>query len=296
MATNPKITYCLWFDGVAEDAAKFYTSVFKNSRITDTMRNPTDTPSGKTGTVLTAGFNIEGQQFLGLNGGPQFKINPSVSFFVHGETEAEITRLWEKLSQGGTVLMPLDKYFFSEKYGWVQDRFGVSWQLILSGGEAPQKIFPSLMFVGDVYGKAEEAINFYVSVFKGSKIGNISPYGAGMDPEKENSVAYADFQLENQWFAAMESAREHHFAFNEGVSLVVNCDTQEEIDFYWNKLSAVPQAEACGWLKDKYGVSWQIVPANISRLLQHQDKEKSKRAMEALMEMKKLDIAALENA
>lgn len=291
-----KITYCLWFNKEAEDAAKFYSGIFKDVKINEIFRNSVDTPSGKAGTVLTVSLSIEGQQFLGLNGGPEFKINPSISFFVHCKTEKEVVQLWEKLSENGTVLMPLDKYFFSKKYGWIQDKFGVSWQLILSEDKIKQVIVPSLLFVGKVYGKVKEAMKFYTSVFKDSVIGNVSPYGEGMDPEKKDSIAYAEFQLEKQWFSAMESAREHHFYFNEGLSFVVNCDTQKEIDGYWKKLSAVPEAETCGWLKDKYGVSWQIVPANISKLLQHKDPEKSKRVMQAIMKMKKLDVAGLENA
>jgi predicted 3-demethylubiquinone-9 3-methyltransferase (glyoxalase superfamily) len=302
MATNnqngkQKITPFLWFDKQAEEAAKFYTSVFKNSKITDTVLNTTDTPSGETGSVLTVGFTIEGQQFTALNGGPEFKFNPSVSFFVECKTEEEVEQLWSKLSDGGAVLMPLDKYFFSKKYGWLSDKFGVSWQLILSEGELKQTIVPSLMFVGNVYGKAEEAMNFYISVFKNSKIGNVSPYGANMEPDKEGSIAYADFQLENQWFATMESAREHNFAFNEAISFAVSCDTQDEIDSYWEKLSSEGGKEVqCGWLTDKYGVSWQIVPAILPKLLQDKDKEKAKRVMQALMKMVKLDIAALEQA
>lgn len=294
-----KITYCLWFDPKilgAEAAAKFYTGIFKNSKTTGITRNATDTPSGKEGTVLTVGFNIEGQEFIGLNGGPEFKINPSISFFVHCKTEKEVSQLWERLSENGTVLMPLDKYFFSKKYGWIQDKFGVSWQLILSEDKIKQVIVPSLLFVGKAYGKVKEAMKFYTAVFKDSGIGNVSPYGAGMEPEKKDSIAYAEFQLEKQWFSAMESAREHHFYFNEGLSFVVNCDTQKEIDSYWKKLSAVPEAEICGWLKDKYGVSWQVVPANLSKLLQGKDLEKSKRVMQAIMKMKKLDIASLESA
>lgn len=296
MKTKQKITYCLWFNKEAEEAADFYAGVFRNVKITDKAINTTDTPSGKAGTVLTVGFTIEGYHFLGLNGGPAFKPNPSISFFVHCKTEGEVTRLWKKLSDGGNIRMPLDKYFFSKKYGWIEDKYGISWQLILAEQEIKQMIVPCLIFVNNMYGKAREALDFYTSVFKDSKIGNISPYGKGMEPEKENSIAYSEFQLEHQWFSLMESAREHHFQFNEALSFVVNCDTQKEIDLYWQKLSAVPEAEMCGWLKDKYSVSWQIVPADLSKLLQSKDVKKSKRVMEALMKMKKLDIAALENA
>src|SRR4051794_39777790 len=168
-----KITPFLWFDNQAEEAVDFYCSVFKNSKKGGAARY--DEAGAKAagrpkGSLMTAAFQIEEHEFVALNGGPMFKINPSISFFVNCKTEGEIKELWDKLSDGGTVLMPLDKYPFSDKYGWVQDKYGLSWQLILSPA-ALQKIIPSLMFVGNVCGKAEEAINFYASIFKNSKVG-----------------------------------------------------------------------------------------------------------------------------
>jgi predicted 3-demethylubiquinone-9 3-methyltransferase (glyoxalase superfamily) len=206
--------------------------------------------------------------------------------------------VWEMLSEGSTTLMPLQQYPFSERYGWLQDKYGLSWQLILSNpsGEERPTIIPSLMFVGDVCGKAEEAINFYLSVFKDSKMGVMFRYSAGQEPDQAGTVMFADFRLPGQWFAAMDSAHEHDFAFNEAISFVVPCDTQEEIDTCWEKLSAVPEAEQCGWLKDKYGVSWQIVPAGMDEMMRSGDKEQVARVTEAFLKMKKFDIAELEKA
>ncbi len=294
-----KIGNCLWLDDQAEPAAKFYTSVFANSELGDISRydKASSEVSGKPeGSVLTVEFVIDGCDFMTLNGGPNFTPNPSVSFFVNCKTAEEVDSLWEKLSDGGKILMPLDKYFFSEKYGWVQDKFGVSWQLLLAEGGFPQKIMPSLLFVGEHSGKAEEAITFYTSIFKNSKKKEIYRYEAGQAPDKEGTIAYADFELEGQTFAAMDSAQKHDFTFNEGVSFVVNCETQEEIDHYWNSLSAVPEAEQCGWLKDKYGVAWQIVPVALTRLLKDPDPAKAERVMKAMLDMKKLVIADLEKA
>jgi predicted 3-demethylubiquinone-9 3-methyltransferase (glyoxalase superfamily) len=194
--------------------------------------------------------------------------------------------------------MPLDKYPFSERYGWVQDKYGLSWQLILSNPEGEERPFivPSLMFVGDVAGKAEEAINFYLSVFKDSKMGALIRYGAGQEPDKEGTVMFADFMLEGQWFAATDSAREHNFAFNEAISFLVNCNTQEEIDYYWSKLSAVPESEQCGWLKDRYGLSWQISSAAMQEMLTKGTREQVNRVTHAFLPMKKLDIKKLEEA
>ncbi|HSX34680.1 MAG TPA: VOC family protein, partial [Candidatus Saccharimonadales bacterium] len=155
---------------------------------------------------------------------------------------------------------------------------------------------PSLMFVGDVTGKTEEATDFYLSVFKNSARGTIARYPAGVEPEKEGTVMFTDFQLENQWFAAMDSASMHEFTFTEAISLLVHCDTQEEIDYYWEKLSAVPESEQCGWLKDKYGVSWQIAPSNMGAMMEKATPEQMERFTKAFLQMKKFDIAKLQDA
>jgi predicted 3-demethylubiquinone-9 3-methyltransferase (glyoxalase superfamily) len=206
--------------------------------------------------------------------------------------------MWEALAEGGKILMPLQEYPFSKHYGCVQDKYGVSWQLILTDPEGDERpvVIPSLLFVGDVYGKAEEALQYYVSVFGNAKMGTVAHYPAGMEPDKEGAAMFAEAKLEGQWLVAMDSAREHKFAFSEGVSLLVNCDTQQELDRLWEELSAVPEAEQCGWLKDKYGVSWQIVPVGMETLLQDPDTEKAERAMAAMLQMKKLDLAALQAA
>lgn len=298
-STSQKITPCLWFDGQAEEAAKFYVSLFQNSKIGRVARYGKEgheihgQPEGR---VMTVEFEIEGYQFVGLNGGPHFKFTPAISFFVQCETVKEVDRLWQKLSKDGQALMPLDKYDWSEKYGWIQDKFGLSWQLMVVREPITQKIVPSLMFVGDQAGHAEEAIHFYTNTFENTSIGQIARYGSGQEPDKEGTIMYADFTLLGQQFAAMDSAQNHEFNFNEAISLTVNCEIQEELDYYWEKLSAVPQAEQCGWLKDKYGVSWQIVPTMMAELFKGKPTAKSERAMKAILQMKKLDIEALTQA
>ena len=117
-----------------------------------------------------------------------------------------------------------------------------------------------------------------------------------MEPDREGTIMFTDFMLNEQWFAAMDSAHEHNFKFSEAISFIVNCYNQEEIDYFWNKLSFIPEAEQCGWLKNKYGISWQIVPDFLSRLLSNQDTKKSKKVMKELMQMKKIDIDVLINA
>jgi predicted 3-demethylubiquinone-9 3-methyltransferase (glyoxalase superfamily) len=299
MAKEQKITYCLWFNKEAEEVAKYYTTVFSNSKREGTMSNPIDTPSGKSGSVLTANFTIFGQSFMALNGGPEFHLNSSISFFIHSNSADEIDGLWQKLGESGKVLMPLDKYPFSDKYGWVQDKYGLSWQLILNNPKNEQRprLMPSLLFVNNIYGKAEEAIHYYTSIFDDTKVGMMEKYPAGMEPDEEGKIMYADFMLADQWFAIMESAREHNFDFNEALSFVVHCQTQEEVDHFWYKLSGNGGSEIqCGWLKDKYGVVWQIVPDMLLKLVTGTDKEKAKRVMQAMMKMVKLDIKTLEEA
>ena len=245
------------------------------------------------GSAMTVSFELEGQNFTALNGGPVFTFTPAISFFVSCEAEEEIDERFKQLSAGGEILMPLQKYPFSEKFGWLEDKFGVSWQLNLARGQ--QKITPFLTFVGEQYGKAEEAMDFYTSLFRNSGITNIVRVGAEED-EPEGTIKHATFSLSGQAFMVMESSGEHSFSFNEAISFFVNCESQAEVDELWEKLSAVREAEQCGWLKDKYGVSWQIVPTVAIEMLSDPDPEKSKRVMEAVLQMKKIDIKTLQEA
>ena len=294
------ITPHLWFDREAVEAAELYTSIFPDSKITHvtTLR---DTPSGDCDVVS---FELAGQPFMAISAGPLFQFNPSVSFIVNFDPSRDanarrtLDELWDKLSPGGKVLMPLEKYPFSERYGWIQDEYGLSWQLILTdpAGEDRPFITPSLLFTGAVCGKAEEATDFYLSVFHNSRRGILVRYPPGMEPDKEGSVMFTDFMLDSQWFAAMDSAHNHDFTFNEAISFIVSCETQEEIDDYWGKLSAVPASEQCGWLKDKYGLSWQITPAEMNRMMREGTPDQIARVTQAFLPMKKFDLAALRRA
>ena len=296
-----KIIPNLWFDREAEEAAKFYVSVFKNSKVGNIIRASKagfDIHGLPEGTVMTIEFEIEGQKFIAINGGPLFKFTPSISFLVACKSKEEVDAIWGNLSKGGKALMELGEYPHSERYGWTQDRYGLSWQVMFMGDrEIKQKITPTLMFVGKQCGKAETAIKFYTSVFKNAEVGNILRYGKSMEPDKEGTIQHAAFTLENQEFAAMDSAREHKFTFNEAISLMVECGTQEEIDYYWGKLTADGGEEGvCGWLKDKFGVSWQVAPTVLNEMLQDKDMEKVERVTNAFLKMKKFDIAELRMA
>lgn len=278
---NHSIYPCLWFDGQAKEAAQFYCSVFSPSNII------ADTP-------MVVQFEIEGQKIMGLNGGPMFKINPSISLFVTCETVEELDRYYHQLIEGGSALMPVDKYAWSERYAWAVDKFGMSWQLMLGQVKDPQqKVIPSFLFSGKQYGKAEQAIRHYTSLFPASQILELQTYGPG-DTQQEGRLMFGRFTLSEKYFAAMDGPGDHAFEFNEAVSLVVECDTQAEIDLYWNNLTRNGEESMCGWLKDPYGVSWQIIPSVLGQLMT--DNEKAPRVMQKLMKMRKLEIDELTNA
>jgi len=296
---NQKITPNLWFDG-AKEAVDFYLDAFPGSKIVNTIYYPNSPEEGLAdfqleyaGKELGIDFEIAGQRFTAINAGPMFKFNPSISFMVNFDPSRDeqarenLDKLWEKLLNGGEVLMELGEYPYSKRYGWVKDRFGLTWQLILTDPEGDPRpfIIPSLMFAGKNTNHAEEAANYYVSVFKNAKLGEVARYPEASGPANAGSIMFADLMLESQWFAVMDSGVEQDFTFNEAVSFAVECEDQTEIDELWSKLSKVPESEQCGWCKDQYGVSWQIIPKNMNQLMEKPG------AYVKMMEMKKLVIA-----
>jgi predicted 3-demethylubiquinone-9 3-methyltransferase (glyoxalase superfamily) len=300
MSGRPIIRPHLWFDTEARQAAEFYCALFPESAV-EHLGVVRDTPSGDCDVVY---FRLAGQPFMAISAGPAFRFTPAISFILNfdpgrdPQAQESLDATWAQLVEGGTVLMPLDAYPFSPRYGWVQDRFGLSWQLILSdpGGEPRPFITPSLLFTGAVCGKAEEAAALYREVFEGSKLGQLARYPAGMAPDREGTVMYMDFRLGDTWFAAMDSARGHAFGFNEALAFVIECTDQAQIDRYWSRLSAVPEAEACGWCKDRFGVSWLVVPAVMLELMRSDDPAKVARVMHAMQGMKKIDLATIVRA
>ncbi|MDX9939713.1 MAG: VOC family protein [Sphaerochaetaceae bacterium] len=295
-----KIIPNLWFDREAFEAVRFYTNLFPDGRIISSVTLH-DTPSRDTDIVT---FELAGYTFMGINGGPHFTKNPSISFFVNFDPARDpharerLDHLWGGLSQGGRILMPLQAYPFSSHYGWIQDRYDVSWQLILTDPEGEERpcIIPSLLFTGSVAGKAEEALRFHLETFPHSRLGSLVRYPEGMKHDVSATLMFSDYMLENQWFTAMDSGYPHGFQFTEGISLMVQCDTQQEIDVLWRRLSADADAEQCGWLKDRYGISWQIVPTSLGQLLETGNPAQVDRVTKAVLEMKKLDTALLHQA
>lgn len=294
-----KITPHLWFDKQAKEAAELYTSLIPDSSITH-ISTIHDTPSGDCDIVS---FSLAGQPFMAISAGPMFSFNPSISFHIRCHMKEEVKKIWQILSEGGKVLMELGEYPFSQLYGWIQDKFGLSWQVIFVGDEKfQQKIVPVLTYTGKVSGKTEEAVNFYTSLFKSapdtkdSKIVMQQKYGTDEQPNVEGIVKYTHFILNGTEFGAMDGGTMHDFIFNEAISLIIPCDNQEKIDYFWNKLSAVPEAEQCGWCKDKYGVSWQVWPTAIGEMMEKGKPDQIDRVTKAFLQMKKYDIAALNKA
>lgn len=288
-----KITPFLWFEKNMKEVTDFYISVFPGTAVKGGGELD-NTPSG---TVQMVTLNIFGMNFDLMTAGPYLTFNPTVSFIISCDSLEEVDMLWNKLSVTGKVLMELSNYPFAEKYGWVQDPYGVSWQIMFSSTmKAPHKVIPTLMFAGGVCGRAEEAGNFYTSVFRDSKI-NYSMKYDGSEPVDDirAKVKHSSITIEDFTLALMDSGRKSPLTFAQGISFIVNCENQEEVDYYWEKLTDGGQEVQCGWLNDKFGFPWQIVPKAMGRMMTEGTKEQITRVTEAFMKMKKFDIKTLED-
>lgn len=274
---NPLRT-CIWFNDQAQEAAQLYCSLFKNAEIT--ASNP-----------IVTNFHIDEIQFMGLNGGPHFSVNPSISLFVKSPSREHVQATWNALVEGGSILMDLGEYPWSNYYGWLQDKYGVTWQIMLHDFVVAQHtVTPCMLFTNTVFGKAEEALEFYAKMFGSLEYTVKQHYGE--ETPHAGKLLFADCSIHNNPLIAMDGPDTHHFTFNEGVSFVIPCNTQEEIDFYWNTLTANGGSESrCGWCKDTYGVSWQVVPTQMAELMNAP--EKAQKVSAAFMTMNKLDLATL---
>jgi predicted 3-demethylubiquinone-9 3-methyltransferase (glyoxalase superfamily) len=292
----PRIVPFLWFHDQAEAAMQLYTSSFEDSRILHVERYPDGSIDphfeGMSGKVIQGSFELCGQPFACLDGGPMFSFTPAISLYCSFDTVEAVAATWEQLLEGGEVMMGLQEYPWSPRYGWLRDRFGLTWQLSVHGDDRPaQRITPALMFTGPAAGNAHQAIARYTALFEGSGVDAVVPYEPG-DRDTPGLVKHARFHLGDNHFMAMDSTIEHGFTFNEAFSLFVNCSDQAEIDHYWEVLTADGGQESqCGWLKDPDGLSWQIIPANMGELL-----AAGPSAIQAMMAMQKIDIAGLQRA
>lgn len=244
-----KLYPCIWSTyHNAKAMANFYIDAFPDAKITEEN-------------ALVVMLELSGQQMMLLNGGEMFSPNPSVSFMGVFKDGAEIDPIWNKLLEGATILMELGEYPFSKRYGWLSDKYGVSWQFYTGeDGGASEKYVPTLMFTGANAGKAKDAIASYTSIFPQSEVQGILEYPEGSG-DVPGYVQHAQFNIAGYTLMCMDSSLDHKFGFSEGISLVVNCKDQSEIDYYWNNLIDNGGKESqCGWLTDKYGLSWQIIP------------------------------------
>jgi len=278
---------CLWFDNQAEDAAKFYTKVFETGKIGTIARygkSGAEVSGQKEGSVMTVDFEIDGYKVTALNGGPMFKFSPAISFMVWRKTEKEVDALWKQLTEGGQVRMAMDTYPWSKKYGWVADKFGVDWQIMLN--DDIHDIAPSILFVDKKFGKAERAIEHYVSTFKNCHVDNLMRNTDGP------GVMFSQLSIEGQPLVVMDGAGTHNFDFTHAYSIMVNCKDQAEMDQYYDRLSEGGSQEPCGWVMDKFGVSWQIVPMQMEEYMK--DPRKAEAVMAELMKMKRIDLKKLQ--
>ncbi|HIB8179605.1 TPA: VOC family protein [Elizabethkingia anophelis] len=280
---NNDIFPCLWCNGDAKESAEFYCQVF-GGKIT------VDTP-------VVINIELFGQKLMLLNAGPQFEKNPSISFLINCASEEDVQHYWDQISEGGMVLMELDSYPWSKKYGWIKDKYGTTWQLYF-GEMQEQRLVPNLMFMHRNNGKAMEAMEFYTSTFPESKIEGVLKYkDGGENGEDPENVQHAQFVINNYMLSCMDSSLDHKFDFNEGISLVIMTNDQKETDHLWNTLiSGGGRESMCGWLKDQYGVSWQIVPKKLIELMNDTDPAKSQKVVQAMLKMQKIIIAHLEEA
>lgn len=269
----------------AQQVAEYYGSIFPDAKIIKS--NP-----------VVVDMEIFGQSIAMLNGGSNdgATLTPAISFSLWVR-DIELTKeIWDKLSDGGTVMMAYDAYPRSKAYGRCNDKFGVSRQVMYDdcAEHATHQLIPSLMFIGANDGKAQEAMSKYISIFPASTQWAIHTYGDMGGPDKPDHIAHAEFTLVNQLFIAMDSWLDHKFNFTDGISLAISCADQAEIDMYREKLALDGGSEGqCGRCKDKYGVSRQIFPVRLPDALFQEDKVKADFAMQAMIKMKKIVIADL---
>lgn len=279
MSAN-KIYPCFWYNNQVKEAAETYIKALGEGKIT------LETPQ-------LATFEMLGQRFMGINGGDLYAMNPSISMFVRFDDEAALKTAWNTLIEGGSALMELSQYPWAKKYGWLQDAYGLTWQLMLVDEMPEQRISSLFMFTKDNAGRATDAAEFYTTIFPDSKLGEMVHYEDG-EGDKPEFVKHGLFYLANQEFMVMDSSGPHEFSFNEGVSHIIDCQGQDEVDFYWDKLTADGGEESmCGWLKDKFGVSWQVVPRELVYFLSEAKPEEAQYAINAMYKMKKIIIKDL---
>jgi predicted 3-demethylubiquinone-9 3-methyltransferase (glyoxalase superfamily) len=241
-----KIISQLMFSGDIEEAVGFYVKAFGgNSKITTIFA-----PSAEEKRVS---FLLAGQEFEAITGKTIF--SPAISFTVNCKNAEEVDRFWHYYLENGTIMMELGEYPFSKRFGWIADKYGLSWQIMLNE-QSSQKIVPSLMFVGENYGLGEEAIQFYTAAFPHAKIESLERVEQDEAFDVAGTVRHAVFTLADQVFVLTENGYQHQFMMNNAISFVVYVEDKKEMEAYQKRLSLASKDGT----KDKYGVHWIVVP------------------------------------
>ncbi|RRR49695.1 VOC family protein [Streptococcus suis] len=280
----------LWYDTEAKEAVAFYVELFGGK--IDWTYTITDTPSGDSDLIQ---FQLGDMTLAAISAGPYFKLNESMSLMVNVANKDEVTRLYQALSEGGRILMPLGEYPFSPYYVWLEDRFGLSWQLSYAPDlDKPYQFDICLLFSQDQVGLGQPMLDYYKDKLPQARLGRLSYYGEGEATVAVAKLNYAELFIGDQKIIAMDHGYGGEASFNEAFSLMVYVDSQEEAESWYEKVSAVPEAEICGWVKDQFGISWQIVPRILMEAYDTANPEKVKAVNAAVMTMKRLDIAAIQ--
>ncbi|CRH22272.1 VOC family protein [Carnobacterium maltaromaticum] len=280
-----KFASCLWVDNQVEEMTELYTKVFENGKPLKTLYFLEDA-HGKIGDILTQSVQLANQEFILLNGGPEFKATPSISYMVTCTSETQLQVLWQELSEGGKLLMNLAIYPGVGQFGWLEDRFGISWQFSLDQSSSSQKITPCFMFSGEQYGNASRAVAEWIEVFQSGEI--LEHYS-----NEDLTTKLAKFTLHQQEFMAMDSAVDHDFTFSLANSFYVYCENQKEIDRLWTAITSKGTEMPCGWMGDRFGVAWQTVTRDMDTMLDRKNLTKALAVTQAVYGMMKIDSEEL---
>ncbi|WP_413480357.1 VOC family protein [Carnobacterium maltaromaticum] len=280
-----KFAPCLWVDNQVEEMTELYTKVFENGKPLKTLYFLEDA-HGKIGDILTQSVQLANQEFILLNGGPEFKATASISYMVTCTSETQLQVLWQELSEGGKLLMNLAIYPGVGQFGWLEDRFGISWQFSLDQSSSSQKITPCFMFSGEQYGNASRALAEWIEVFQSGEI--LEHYS-----NEDSTTKLAKFTLHQQEFMAMDSAVDHDFTFSLANSFYVYCENQKEIDRLWTAITSKGTEMPCGWMGDRFGVAWQTVTRDMDTMLDRKNLTKALAVTQAVYGMMKIDSEEL---
>ncbi|MBO4106971.1 VOC family protein [Streptococcus suis] len=276
----------LWYDTEAKEAVAFYVDLFGGK--IDWTYTITDTPSGDSDLIQ---FPLGDMTLVAISAGPYFKLNESMSLMVNVASKDEVTRLYQALSEGGRILMPLGEYPFSPYYVWLEDRFGLSWQLSYAPDlDKPYQFDICLLFSQEQVGLAQPMLDYYKDKLPQASVGQLSYYGEGEAAVEAAKLNYAELLVAGQKMIVMDHGYGGEASFNEAFSLMVYVDSQDELNFYYDLLSAVPEAEMCGWVKDQFGISWQIVPRILMEAYDTASPETVKAVNDAVLQMRRLDF------